>query len=49
MSDDRRWGYRLTDGEVESKIFEGKLPSGWHDSPAKCVKRKKAKADDDDK
>ena len=30
------WGYRLKDGELKSKIFEdGKLPKGWHDSPAK--------------
>ena len=33
------WGYRLKDGEVEAKIFEnGKLPSGWVDTPAKLKK-----------
>lgn len=30
------WGYRKADDGVESKLFEdGKLPRGWHDSPAK--------------
>lgn len=29
------WGYSLKDGEIDAKIFEGKLPQGWKDSPAK--------------
>lgn len=30
------WGYRKGDDGAESKLFEdGKLPRGWHDSPAK--------------
>lgn len=33
------WGYRKGDnGEVEAKLFDGKLPKGWHDSPAKVKK-----------
>lgn len=43
----RAWGYRLKDGEVEAKIFEGKRPKGWSDSPAKLTK--KAVKNDDDK
>lgn len=35
-----RWGYRLKDGEIEAKIFDGDLPKGWHDSPAKCAPKK---------
>ena len=34
------WGYRLKAGEVEARIFDGDLPRGWVDSPAK-VKAKK--------
>ena len=34
--DDRIWGYkRAKDGTIESKIFNGKLPKGWADSPEK--------------
>lgn len=30
------WGYKLTDGEVEARLFDdGKLPKGWVDTPAK--------------
>lgn len=33
------WGYRLKDGEIEARVFDnGKLPRGWHDSPAKVKK-----------
>lgn len=28
------WGYKLIDGEVVAKLFEGKLPRGWKDTPA---------------
>lgn len=31
-----RWGYRRgLDGEIEKDLFDGFLPSGWADSPAK--------------
>lgn len=34
--DGPRWGYRKgADGKLESKIFEGELPKGWVDTPAK--------------
>ena len=37
MTKDAVWGYKMTNGEVESKLFkDGKLPQGWKDSPAKC-------------
>lgn len=32
------WGYRLVKGEVEAKLFDGKLPRGWKDTPAGLVK-----------
>jgi len=33
---DKVWGYkRGADGRVEARIFDGKLPKGWVDSPAK--------------
>lgn len=34
------WAYRMGEsGEVESRLFEdGKIPKGWHDSPAKVKK-----------
>jgi len=39
MSDAKKWGYRRgDDGEIEAKIFEGNLPKGWSDSPAKVKK-----------
>lgn len=41
------WGYRWKDGEVQSQIFDGDLPKGWVDSPAK-VKAPKRKAKDGD-
>lgn len=42
------WAYRLKDGEVEAQLFEtDEVPKGWHDSPAKCVKRGRPKKDDD--
>lgn len=38
------WGYRLKDGEVESKLFPEGREKGWEDTPAKCVEKpKKAK------
>lgn len=36
---DQVWGYRLKDGEVEAKIFDGKIPTGWKDTPAKLTKK----------
>lgn len=41
------WGYRLgDDGDVQSQIFEdGKLPRGWHDTPAKLKKKGARNAD----
>lgn len=39
------FGYRKgADGEIEKDIFDGVLPKGWVDSPAKVGKRKKAEA-----
>lgn len=29
------WGYRSKDGQIESRIFDDKIPSGWTDTPAK--------------
>ena len=32
------WGFRLAeDGEIERDLFDGKLPKGWVDSPAKLA------------
>lgn len=28
-------GYKIVDGKIVSKIFDGKLPKGWSDTPAK--------------
>lgn len=41
------WGYRLgDDGDVQSQIFDdGKLPRGWHDTPAKLKKKGARNAD----
>lgn len=37
----RIWGYRLTNGEIEAKVFDGdKLPKGWADTPAKLKAKK---------
>lgn len=44
------WAYRLKDdGEIEAQVFE-EMPKGWHDSPAKCVQKKRGRpAKDADK
>lgn len=34
--EEKVWGYRYVNGEIEAKIFTSTIPKGWVDSPAKC-------------
>ncbi len=40
--DDPTYGYRLEGEEIVKDVFDGDLPAGWHDSPAKCRKGRAA-------
>jgi hypothetical protein len=30
------FGYRRVAGVLEAKVFDGEIPQGWVDTPAKC-------------
>lgn len=40
-------GYKLIDGKVQAKVFDGDLPKGWADTPAKLKTKPKAAKNDD--
>ena len=38
--EDPQWGYRKRGGKMETELFDGPLPEGWHDSPAVAEERR---------